>query len=365
MANTTQSLANNPNFVDPLMEQVRSRLNLGPRANDPSQRRLRRFSDADRPGDGASLTFTKPKQTAIPGADSSRQLPKPEEISLRMSSDNQDSAIEDSEECSEQELKQHHCSEDICAVTKVFETTELLEIVLGFLETKDVLALRLTNNHWNSTVNRSPKLRLHLFTFGQWGLPASQFQLLPLLHPGLTIELGEELYLGRWISITFTSEAAHHIRPEPTRRVRSRSIFEGLRGGLGSRRDSWPASKETPTTQSTLQNDELFVTQPPIPAMQAFIVYSDTSNNDTKEDEAVDEAIENGPRACAKLNCDAGITLGFLAETAQSLLMVERRGAGPSRERDAKVMFKGIVSFCPPDDAPKKRSKGRTVTRLP
>lgn len=347
------------------MEQMRSILRLGPRASDPSQRRLRRFSDADRP---PGELPTRADLVAIRSRDGTRWLPAPDVQSLRIGQRRRIPTVEDQEPVSSQMLENHSCDSAICAVTRVFDTTELLELVLSFLETKDVLSLRLTNRQWNSTIHQSPQLRLHFFTFGQWARPGSQFQLLPLSLPGLSIELGDELHLGRWITITFTPEAARRIcpDPQPTRRVRSRSIFEGLRGGLGSRTHNsiggWSASRTIPTIHTTIRYEDLFVTQPPVLGVQAFIVYSPKPEDEHGPPESETESLNDHLRACAKLSCDAGITLGFLAETAQSLLRSQE--TGPSNVRDARVIFKTIMSFCAPERVPRKRTTGRTVTPL-
>ena len=122
-------------------------------------------------------------------------------------------------------LPQHECSAANCAVAKVFETAELLEAILCFLDTKDVLELRRTNKqHWNATVHSSPYLRLHFFTYRQWERPSAEYQLLPLSLPGVEIRLDEPIHLGQWIEVTITLEAAKRICPEPKQRVRSRSI---------------------------------------------------------------------------------------------------------------------------------------------
>lgn len=349
--------------IDPLMEQMRSILRLGPRASDPSQRRLRRFSDADRPLGDQPL---RAEPLAIRSRDGTRWLPAPDEQSHRIGQKRTNSTLDDPEPSPLPTLDEHHCKSAICAVTRVFETTELLELIISFLETRDVIGLRRTSRQWDYTIRQSPQLRLHFFTYGQWARPGSQFQLLPLNLPGLSFELGKELHLGRWIIITFTPEAARRIspNPQPTRRVRSRSIFEGLRGGLGSKsygsNDTWPVS--APTVNTTVQYEELFVTQPPVLGVQAFIVYFDKDTDEQNVTEVSDESPNDGLRACAKLSCDAGITLGFLAETAQSLLNAQK--AGPSNAKDARVVFKTIMSFCDPEQAPKKRTRTRTVTPL-
>lgn len=356
----------NENAIDPLMEQMRSTLQLGPRASDPSQNRARRFSDADRPETESSSTL---HPSAIRSMDGSRWLPAPDEQSLRYGQRRQDSTAQDETPIATSNLEAHICDSTDCAAIRVFELPELLELVLSFLETKDILELRRTNRHWDATIHKSPQLRLHFFTYGQWARPGSQFQLVPLNIPGLSIELGDELHLGRWIVVTFTPECARRIsaNPNPTRRVRARSIFEGLRGGLGTRRrgsdDAWPATKSTPTVNSTLQYEDLFVTQPPVLGMQAFIVYTDSDTNNQNAFESDDDSQPNGPPACAKLSCDAGITLGFLAETAQSL--INSQPAGPSNAGDVRVVFKTIMSFCAAETVPKKRTRTRMVTPIP
>ena len=365
MEDLRRGFGHEDNVVDPLMEQMRSVLRLGPRASDASQHRARRFSDADRPEDGASASL---RTTMVRSRDGTRWLPAPDEQSLRYGQRKTESAIEDHESIAKSGLIHHECASAVCAVARVFETTELLELIISFLETKDIIPLRLTSKQWNSTICESPQLRLHFFTYGQWARPGSQFQLLPLSVPGLAIELGHELHLGRWIKITFTPECARRIsqNSNPTRRVRARSIFEGLRGGLGSRRrgsnDTWPATQSSPTINSTLQYEDLFVTQPPLLGMQAFIVFTD---DEQEKENSFDPDSESPPAEllpCAKLSCDAGITLGFLAETAQSLL--NSQPAGPSTAKDVRVVFKGIMSFCAAETAPKKRTRTRIVTPI-
>ena len=354
---------NNMNTLDPLMEQMRNVLRLDPRVSDSSQRRERRFSDADRPP--SEFPTIGPEAIAVRSRDDSRWLPAPDDQSHRYGLSGS-TTVSEPEELPSQPLEQHICSSAMCAVAKVFETTELLELVLSFLETRDVFSLRLTSRLWNSTIHQSPQLRLHFFTCGQWSRPGSRFQLLPLHVHGLTIELGQEIHLGQWFTVSFTTEAARRVAPDPkpNRRVRSRSIFEGLRGGLGSRtqkaNDSWPASKATPTINSTLQYEDLFVIQPPVLGMQAFVILAKEIADESGATE--DLAMATEPRPCAKLWCDAGITLGFLAETAQSLLASQK--AGPSNAEDAIVVFKAIMSFCAPEQSPKKRTNTRSVTRL-
>ena len=176
------SSSSNTNIpVDPLMEQMRSILRLGPRASDPSQRRERRFSDTDRPQ--SELPTTRPESIAIRSRDGSRWLPAPDEQSHRVGMGNALATLI-SEFGPMHPLVQHDCSAAICAIANVFETTELLELILSFLESRDVFSLRRTSRLWDSTIHQSPQLRLHFFTYGQWSRPGSQFLLLPLSLPG-------------------------------------------------------------------------------------------------------------------------------------------------------------------------------------
>ncbi|KAI6909865.1 hypothetical protein KC355_g18442, partial [Hortaea werneckii] len=152
-----------------------------------------------------------------------------------------------------------------------------------------------------------------------------------------------------------TEAAAQAICPfdsTPKKRLRSRSFFEGLRGGLGARAgsssDQWPKADEHTVNSNTgtegvnaPQYKDLFVAQPPVVGMQAFIY---TNSDSSSKDDADDSTKQ--PCACAKLSCDAGITLGFLAETAQSLLRSRQaEPASSAAAKDVRVVFKAIVSF--------------------
>ena len=265
----------------------------------------------------------------------------------------------------------HSCSSDTCSLAKVFETTELLELILGLLGTQDVLRLRGTSRRWNSTVISSPLLRLHFFTYPQWQRPASEYQLLPLTLPGLMIEAGDMIHLGQWISFTLTSEAARRICPEPKQRVRARSIYEGLRGGLGrTSNDTWPASSSTKGHDGKSSYEELQIMQPPMLGMQAYVVDAPSLTDPTPTEPTSlnldDLDLNESPSsaACAKISCDAGITLGFLADTAQTLLAPQP--SGPSQTTEKAVLFKAIVSFCQSESSAKRRGgrSVRSVTRI-
>lgn len=346
-------------------ESIRTQQRRLADAPPPSQRR--RLSDSSANPD--ATLFSRP--LAVRSRDGARWLPTPDE---QIQHAGRGEWTEVSSEPDEAPLlHQHECSAAVCAVAKAFETTELLESILCFLETKDVLSLRRTNKHWNSTVHSSPYLRLHFFTYPQWERPSSQYKLLPINLPGVAIEEDEPIHLGQWIKVTITPEAAKRICPEPKQRVRSRSIFEGLRGGLGrSSNDAWPASTATPATNGSLKYETLHIAQPPLLGMQAFLVHESSTSESLPTPTTSFAAMSllggvprrHGPTAVAKLSCDSGITLGFLAETAQELLGSQR--SGPSSATDVKVVFKAIISFGPADTSPRRSSRRnlRTVTRI-
>ena len=332
-------------LIDPLIEQMSSILRLSSPlvAAQANGQRARRFSDAGSVAHDDPVTNATP--VAIRSHDGSRWLPAPVEESHRYGSpsnhDAESTATEDAE--ATPPVKPHSCDAAVCALMEVLATTELLECILGHFDTADIWRHRLTSPVWYAAINASPELRLHRYVYSQFTRPSSAFLLLPLSLQGLVIELGNPLDLGQWISVTFTQEAVRRISPKvnPGRRVRSRSIFEGLRGGLGSRQggsnDNWPAPAlldTKPTNPNgTLRYSSLHITQPPTLGMQAFIIDPVTSPDPESLDDKIDFKL---PAPCAKLSCDAGITLGFLAETAESLLP-------PGSEK--RVMFKAIVSF--------------------
>ncbi|RMY15923.1 hypothetical protein D0868_00616 [Hortaea werneckii] len=328
---------------------------------------------------------------AVRSRDGSRWLPKPAEqteihgsrnragSSLLASGTAQDADVNDPPN-SKETSKPHNCLSATCSLREVFQTTELLELILSFIETKDILAQRLTSKQWASTIIASPQLKLHFFYYPQFTRPADEFILLPLSLPGLLIQQGEPLHLGRWIHISMTEVAAKAICPfdsTPKKRLRSRSFFEGLRGGLGARAgssgDQWPKADEHAVNSNTgtegvnaLQYKDLFVAQPPVVGMQAFIYTNSTSpSSSSSSSEDADSSTTKPPCACAKLSCDAGITLGFLAETAQSLLRSRQaEPASSAAAKDVSVVFKAIVSFTKGESAPRKRGASRRISRI-
>ncbi|KAF2159238.1 hypothetical protein M409DRAFT_30244 [Zasmidium cellare ATCC 36951] len=273
-------------------------------------------------------------------------------------------SAEQAKPASSRPLKQHQCTSEECAALTLFDTTELLEIVLDFLDTDSVLHLRRTSRKWNDTVRGSPTLRLHTFVHPQWDRLAADFQLLDLKLSGFSVDPGDDLELGKWIHVSMSNAVARRICPDVSfgRRVRSRSIFEGMRGGLGRRRwkkseDSWPAKAPTAEEQhGFLKYETLQVMQPPILGMQAYLIDPTPFAGPSQ---ATQEPPE--PVACAKLHCDAGITLGFLAETTQSLLMDTKNSSNPDSRT---VLYKAIVSFTTPNSTTRRRGTARSVTRF-
>ncbi|KAI7152665.1 hypothetical protein KC349_g8857 [Hortaea werneckii] len=377
----------NDTSVDPLLEQMSGLLRLTHRPSTSSEvrQRPRRFSDADQ-----LPSNLEPETLAVRSRDGSRWLPKPAEqteihgsrdragSSLLASRTKQDADFNNSSHPNETS-NPHNCLSATCSLRQVFRTTELLELILSFIETKDILAQRLTSRQWASTIIASPQLRLHFFYYPQFTRPADEFILLPLSLPGLLIQQGEPLHLGRWIHISMTEAAAKTICPSdstPKKRLRSRSFFEGLRGGLGARArsssDQWPKADEHAVNPSTgtegvnaLQYKDLFVAQPPVVGMQAFIYTDSTSPPSSTAEEDADASTTKQPCACAKLSCDAGITLGFLAETAQSLLRSRQaEPAWSAAAKDVRVVFKAIVSFTKGESAPRKRGASRRISRI-
>lgn len=289
-------------------------------------------------------------------------------------------------------LEQHHCPASTCSILQVFETTELLELILNHLNTKDVLSLRRTSTHWDSTINHSPYLRLHSFAIPHWRRPGINYELLPLTLPGLRISPGQGIDKGQWIIASFTADTIRVILktpPPPKALVRSNSIYEGLRAGGGSRAKAaiataaWQSSRSSePFSQpsSPIPYRDLLITQPPLLGMQAFTIYADDAPSATAATSIDDENAVADLDFAAKCANYTGITLGFLAGIAQSLLAGETgeedgrpfarpsSSTSPSR-RPVKVVFKAIMSFCEPVRQGPVRPKqpweqGSSVTRF-
>lgn len=333
--------------VDHLSQTLSRNLRVGQPSASSSTSHVRRSSDA-----GSS---SSPLPTVVQSKDASRRLPQPRE-ETRTKGSAAPTALQPAPS-QPQPVPPHECEQQICSMATVFETTELLEMILTFLEARDVVPLQRTCKKWTSLIRQSPQLRANLFIFPQWNRDPSDFQLLNLKIPGLQFDLGEPVDLGRWIQISMSVSAARSIVGSTTRRPRSRSMSSFIRGGLGSRlqiaSSSRAVTESAPALNWNLQQEKLLVLQPPIVGMQAFI----QSQGDREDDD--DESI---PCACAKLACDAGVTLGFLAETALSLLADGKTTDDPDASRT--VIFKAIVSFCAPVVALRKRSLVRTVTSI-
>ena len=123
---------------------------------------------------------------------------------------------------------------------------------------------------------------------------------------------------------------------------------------------------------SPQQMADLLLTQPPLVGVQASVVVvdGDASISQAKDASGIKEKKQ---LAHSKLACDAGITLGFMAEAANFLLRdLELVAGGANGSEDGKkkqevvvVVFRAIVSFCAQTDgAPRMRSGTRFVTKV-
>lgn len=264
-----------------------------------------------------------------------------------------------------QPLEPHACERPTCTVKEVFETTELLEHVLTFIPTRQILLLQRTCQKWNTLIRESPTLRLHRFVEPQWQLPGSQFELLPLALPGLTVRGGSPVHLGQWIEIHMSPDAVVAIskeRKQSRQTARSEAFFYDL--------EDLNAAPIRQTASLQPNPNDLMVSQPPLTNMQAFLVPMDnpSATTDDGSSEAADTGHGDGapnaqsssssaiPSAHSKIACDAGVTVGFMADVAENLL---------GKTKDQHVVFKAIISFCSQSDAaPRKRSNNRWVTKI-
>lgn len=161
---------------------------------------------------------------------------------------------------------------------------------------------------------------------------------------------------------------------------------------------------------SPQQTADLLLTQPPLVGVQAFVVVADgephsrqrqdcqdgnvnvrlpsvgTKSSSPSSSEPDSEGISipsksTTPSRHSKLACDAGITLGFMADVAHFLLrdweLTHGGGGGGGGEKESDldgeqqeekavvVVFRAIVSFCSQTDgAPRVRSGTRFVTEV-
>lgn len=229
-------------------------------------------------------------------------------------------------------------------MVKALGTIEILEHVCTFLAPIHVLQLQLVTKKWRSLVVHSPQLSLHLFVEPQWSHPAINFQLLLLAIPGLKIKRGDPVHLGQWVEIRMTLAAAKQISAT-AKKVRNSSL-----------------RPVPPMLLLRPKYADLFITQPPLKGIQAFLVDAHDVTLDTA---CPKDRRTTAPIAHAKMSCDAGITLGFLADVTEwmfekheKLIQVENLG-------NKVVVFKAIVSYCVQSDAaPRMRSATRTVTEI-
>lgn len=217
-----------------------------------------------------------------------------------------------------------------------------------------------------------------------------------------------------------TPDAAREIvRTTSTRSRRSRNTDSTPQNDYGvevrdsdSRKVSRPDPPAPPRRRmspllSPQQTADLLLAQPPLVGVQAFVVVADeethsrqrqdcqdgnvnvrlpsagTKSSSPSSSEPDSEGISipsksTTPSHHSKLACDAGITLGFMADVAHFLLRdweLTNGGGGGGREKESDpdgeqqeekavvVVFRAIVSFCSQTDgAPRVRSGTRFVT---
>lgn len=257
-------------------------------------------------------------------------------------------------------LRVHQCDRVECAAQRVLATTELLEQILSYQTTHDVLELRRVARMWQQTVDESPYLRRHRFIRAQWRRHPSTFILLAMSAPGISIGLSGTSEAEQRVVVILTPETAAKIAPgyKTSRRRRSLSMFSAMRelrqreSDMGSQdgpRQPMSSSTTFITECDGLGPGTLFITQPPLTVMQAFVV---------PLNENIDEEIWSRP--LARLSCDVGMRLWSLAETAQMLF--EQHRTEPSSPQ--RVVFRGALPGREPDLTPRKRSGVLNVVRL-
>lgn len=265
-----------------------------------------------------------------------------------------------------QPLSPHTCDLPDCALVKILGTPEVLEHVLSFIATRHILPLRLVNKTWDSLITDSPRLRLHLFVEPRWQHPSTDFWLLSPPILGLEIRRGDAVHLGQWVEIRMNLAAAQAIRStsgDSTSRTKIRRSTLSANLCFIS-----PESPRNPSALSSLlPYADLMITQPPLKGMQAFLIDAKDSSPGPCSSEAEDNHQQSSaiPVAHSKISCDAGITLGFVADVAREALQKRRFAGRVQYHQDKVVVFKAIVSYCVQSDAaPRKRSTTRAVTRI-
>ncbi|SMR44529.1 unnamed protein product [Zymoseptoria tritici ST99CH_3D1] len=285
-------------------------------------------------------------------------------------------------------LPPHLCpsSAKPCSLPSVLLSPDLIPLILIPLlpNTKMFLSLRLVCRTWDEVIRSAPGLRTAFFALPMWKRPADDFLLLDLglgaVGRGLSIRRGKEVEKGCWIEVRMGKAAAVKVLGSTAGR-RSSTAGRTRRVGDVEPKEEWTGR----AVEQGLRLEDLFVTQPPILGMQAFVEEvspSELTNDGGESKEAVVSTVSNdeddlreSPAPVAKLSCDAGITLGFLAETTLSLLSggdvhrrVRSRGESsksaiePEQDDERRVVFKAIVSFCAPRVEVRKRGVVRTVT---
>lgn len=265
-----------------------------------------------------------------------------------------------------QPLSPHSCDLSDCALVKILGTPEVLENVLVFISTVQLLPLRLVNRTWNSLITESPQLRLHLFVHPRWQHPSTDFWLLSPPIPGIEIKRGDAVHLGQWVEIRMNLAAAQAVQSTSGD---STSQTDIIRSSFSA--NLYSIDPESPRNPSALSSlllyADLMITQPPLKGMQAFLIDVKDSSLcfSSSEAEDTDQQSSAIPVAHSKISCDAGITLGFVADVTRKALEKRRFAGRVEHHKDKVVVFKAIVSYCVQSDAaPKKRSTTRAVTRI-
>ncbi|KAM0708031.1 hypothetical protein Q7P35_004680 [Cladosporium inversicolor] len=246
---------------------------------------------------------------------------------------------------------------------------EILEHIFTFLPTREVLSLQLVSKKWRSLVNDSPQLSRHLFVEPRWSFPSTKFQLLHLPVPGLVIKRGEPAHLGQWVEVRMNLAAAKETSATLEKITTTAGKIPGTLNGAFLRL-SRPFNDDFQTRRSAVRfvppilllrpnHADLFITQPPLKGMQAFLVDAHGARLEAANPE------DTVPTAHAKMSCDAGLTLGFLAEVAEWMFEKRKRSLRGEDHEGQVAVFKAIVSFCVQSDAaPRMRSATRTVTEI-
>lgn len=317
-----------------------------------------------------SIANNVPADTFSVGSNLAQLL---DEFSL--TSDALSSTVESSSTLELTPWRQHQCTSPSCSALKVFGTPELLALVLTFLDTSDILISRRVNKTWARAVTDTPQLRMCLFLRPQWLRPPANYMLLDYGIPGLSIQKGDPVDKGQWIEITMNARAAREIVPWAcSRRTRRDSMALALSRMRSMSVTSNVYSSGAPEGVRTAQAlkvkyDELHIMQPPLLGIQAYMIDPDGSDassmgsstgSDSDNDDNDPDASQT-PAPCAKISCDAGINLEFVAEATLALL--PERGGDPDDD-DRQIVFKAIVSFCEPAQSLRKRGTTRSVILL-